>query len=66
MAKAEAAIGRLAVAPADEGLVLREIWLLRLRALVAQAHGAAAYAHFSDRDRDLARSLGFDGHIAWA
>ena len=33
--EAEAAIGRLAAAPADDGLVLHEIWLLRLRALLA-------------------------------
>jgi hypothetical protein len=41
MAEAEAAIERLAAAPADEGLVIREIWLLRLRALLARAHGDA-------------------------
>ena len=35
VAEAEAAIERLASAPADDGLVLREIWLLRLRALLA-------------------------------
>jgi hypothetical protein len=40
---------------------MREIWLLRLRALLARAHGdAAAYADFRDRYRDMARSLGFD------
>jgi class 3 adenylate cyclase len=67
VAEAEAAIHRLAVAPADEGLVIREIWLLRLRALLARAHGdATAYAHFRDRYRDMARSLEFDRHIAWA
>jgi len=67
VAEAEAAIERLAVAPADEGLVIREIWLLRLRALVARARGDdATYADFSDRYRDMARTLGFDGHIAWA
>ena len=37
--EAEAAIDRLAAAPADDGLVLRDIWLLRLRALLARAHG---------------------------
>jgi len=67
VAEAEAAIERLAAAPADEGLVIREIWLLRLRALLARAHGdARAYADFRDRYRDMARSLGFEGHIAWA
>jgi hypothetical protein len=67
VAEAGAAIERLAAAPADGGLVIREIWLLRLRALVARAHGdASAYAHFRDRYRDTATSLGFEGHIAWA
>jgi hypothetical protein len=67
VAEAEAAIERLAAAPADEGFVARDIWLLRLRALLARAHGdAAAYSHFRDRYRDIARTLGFEGHIAWA
>ena len=65
--EAEAAITRLAAAPADEGLVIREIWLLRLRALLARAHGDdTAYRDFRDRYRDMAKTLGFEGHIAWA
>ena len=65
--EAEAATERLASAPAEEGFVIREIWLLRLRALLARARGdAVAYAQFRDRYRDMARSLGFEGHIAWA
>jgi hypothetical protein len=67
VAEAEAAIERLATAPADAGLVMREIWLLRLSALLARAQGdAATYAHFRDRYRNMARTLGFEGHIAWA
>jgi hypothetical protein len=67
VAEAQAAIERLAAAPADEGLVIRDIWLLRLHALLARAHGdATAYAHFRDRYRDMANSLGYEGHIAWA
>jgi hypothetical protein len=67
IAEAEGAIERLAAASADEGLALRDIWLLRLRALLARAYDdAAAYAHFRDRYRDMATSLGFEGHIAWA
>ena len=63
----QAAIERLAAAPADEGLVMREVWLLRLRALLARASGdAAAYADFRDRYRDMAKTLGYEGHIAWA
>jgi hypothetical protein len=67
MAEAEAAITRLADAPADDGPVIREIWLLRLRALLARAQGDdTAYRDYRDRDRDMAKTLGFDGHIAWA
>ena len=67
VAEAEAAIERLASAPADEGLVIRDIWLLRLRALLARVHGdAAAYAHLRDRYRDMAKTLGYEGHIEWA
>jgi hypothetical protein len=67
LAEAEAAIERLVAAPADEGLAIRDIWLLRLRALLSKAHGdAAAYAHFRDRYRDMAKTLGFEGHMAWA
>ena len=67
VAEAEAAIERLAAAPADEGLVTRDIWLLRLRALLARANGdASAYTHLRDRYRDMAKTLGFEGHIEWA
>ena len=67
VAEAEAAIERFLAAPADEGLVIRDIWLLRLRALLARAHGdTATYAHFRDRYRDMAKTLGFEGHIDWA
>ncbi|OBI39644.1 ATP-binding protein [Mycobacterium colombiense] len=67
VAEAEAAIERLATAPADEGLLIREIWLQRSRALLARAQGdGGAYTRFRDRYRDLARTLGFEGHIAWA
>ena len=66
VAEVEAAIERLAAAPAEEGLVMRDIWLLRLRALLARAHGdAVAYTDFRDRYRDMAKTLGFEGHIAW-
>jgi hypothetical protein len=52
VAEAEAAITRLADAPTDDGLAVRDIWLLRLRALLARAHGdAAAYPHKRDRYR---------------
>jgi len=67
VAEAEAAIERLTAAPADEGLVIREIWLLRLRALLASAHGDdTSYHECGDRYRDMAKTLGYEGHIAWA
>ena len=67
MAEAEAAIERLATAPADDGLAIREIWLLRSRTLLALARGdMVAYADLRDRYRDMAETHGFEGHIAWA
>jgi class 3 adenylate cyclase len=66
-AEAEAAIERLAAAPAEEGLAIREIWLLRSRALLARAHGHdAPYRDYRDRYREMATSLGFEGHMEWA
>ena len=65
--EAEAAIERLAAAPADDGLALRDIWLLRMRALLARAHGdETGYRDYRDRYRAMATSLGFEGHMKWA
>ncbi|MCW2555846.1 MAG: adenylate/guanylate cyclase family protein [Mycobacterium sp.] len=65
--EAEAAIDRLAAAPADPGLALRDIWLLRLRALLSRAcSDEMGYRDYRDRYRAMAKSLGFEGHIAWA
>ena len=67
MAEAEAAIERLATAPADVGLVMRDIWLLRLRALLARARGdEASYRELRDQYRQTAKTLRFEGHIDWA
>jgi hypothetical protein len=67
VAEAEAAIEPLAAAPADEDLVIREIWLLRLRALLARVQGDdARYRDYRDRYRAMATSLGFEGHMQWA
>ena len=66
MAEANAAIDRLARLSADDD-VLCDIWLLRLRALLAQAHGDdARYREYRDRYRGMAKTLGFEGHIEWA
>ena len=65
--EAEAAIDRLAAAPTDDGLVIREVWLLRMRALLAKASGDdTAYRDYRDRYRAMAKTLGFEGHMAWA
>ena len=62
--EAEAVIDRLAAAPADDGLVIRDIWLLRLRALLARARGdEAAYRDYRDRYRAMATELDFEGHM---
>jgi adenylate cyclase len=67
LAEAQAAIDRLATVPTEPGFVLHDIWLLRLRALLARTRGdEAAYRDFRDRYRDMAETLGFEGHIAWA
>ena len=67
VAEAEAAIERLAASPTDDGVVVRDILLLRLQAFLARAHGdEARYREYRDRYRDMARTLGFEGHIAWA
>jgi hypothetical protein len=67
VAEAEAAIERFAAAPADEGLVIREVWLLRLRALLARAQADEdSYREYRDHYRDMATSLGYEGHMKWA
>ncbi len=64
--EAAAEIERLAAVPTDPGFVLNEIQLLRMRALLARAQGDAAYRDYGDRYRAMAKSLGFEGHIAIA
>ena len=65
--EAAAAIERLADVPTDPGFVLNEIPLLRMRALLAQAHGdMTGYRDYRDRYRAMAKSLGFEGHMQWA
>ena len=67
VSEAEAAVNRLATTPGDDHLAVRDIWLLRLRALLAGAQGdTAAYTDLRDRYCGMAKTLGFEGHIAWA
>ncbi|BBX71668.1 cyclase [Mycolicibacterium psychrotolerans] len=67
VADAQKAIDRLANWRADEGSAMREITLLRLRALLARVSGEdVAYRDLLSRYRAMADSLGFEGHIAQA
>jgi hypothetical protein len=67
LAEAQDAIDRLAVLWADDGSAMREITLLRLRALLSRARGDdVAYRDLVGRYRAMAESLGFEGYIAWA
>jgi hypothetical protein len=72
LAEAQEWIDRLAKLP-DDGSAMREITLLRLRALLARARGDdddddddVAYRDLVNQYRAMAESLGFEGHIAWA
>jgi class 3 adenylate cyclase len=67
LTEAQEAIDRLANLPADEGWAMREITLLRLRALLARARGDdVAYRDLAERYRTMATDLGFEGHMAMA
>ncbi len=64
--QARAAIDRFAGSPAG-GRAVGKVLLLLLRALLARALGdETGYRNYRDRHRDMARTLGFEGHIAWA
>ena len=65
--EAQMAIDRLAAMPTDPGLVFVDIWLLRMRALMARAKGdGVGYREHRDRYREMATELGFEGHMAMA
>jgi class 3 adenylate cyclase len=67
LAEAHEAMARLAKLRADEGSAMLEITQLRLGALLARARGDdVAYRDLASRYREMAESLGFDGHIIWA
>jgi len=66
LVEAEAVTAAIGSAPAD-GSVVRDIWVLRMRALLARARGDDAdYRQLRDRYREMATSLGFEGHMQWA
>jgi adenylate cyclase len=65
--EAQVAVDRLAALPTDPGSVPNETCLLRLRALLARAHGdEAAHRRLRDRYRARETSLGFEGQMQWA
>ncbi|HEY7051677.1 MAG TPA: adenylate/guanylate cyclase domain-containing protein [Mycobacterium sp.] len=65
--EAEAAVKRLAVQLAEPRGVFHELYLLRLRALVARANGdEAGYREFANRYLAMADSVGFEPHVAVA
>jgi hypothetical protein len=67
VAEAQSAIDRLADGPADDRLVVRDIWLLCMRALLAKARSDEnTYRDYRDRYRAMATELGFEGHMKWA
>jgi adenylate cyclase len=67
LAEADRAVERLAAVPVDPGFVLHELPLLRMRALLARAHGdEPTYLDYRDRYRSMANELGFEGHMAAA
>ena len=64
---AERAIDRLAAVPTEPGFVLHELPVLRLRALLACAHGdEAGYQQFLERFRAKAQEADFEGYLAQA
>ncbi len=64
LTRAQAEIDRLASTPVDDGSVIHELPLLRLRALLALAAGDdGSYRRHADHYRSRAGSLGFAGHI---
>jgi len=64
---AELAIDRLAAVPTEPGFVLHELPVLRLRALLARAHGdEPGYQQFLERFRAKASEADFEGYLAQA
>ncbi|MDT5175756.1 MAG: hypothetical protein QOG37_3007, partial [Mycobacterium sp.] len=67
LAEAHEAMEWLANLAADQDSAMLDVTLLRLRALLARARGEdVAYRDLVYRYRAMAKSLGYEGHIAWA
>ncbi len=64
---AQRAIDKLAAVPTEPGFVLHELPLLRMRALLAGAHGnESGYRELAERFRVRAREAGFAGYLTLA
>jgi len=67
VAEAQEEFDWLANVGADQDSAMRDILLLRLRLLLCRARSdEMGYRDYRDRYRDMAKSLGFEGHIDWA
>jgi adenylate cyclase len=67
LAEAEAVTDRMATAPLEMASECLDLWLLRTRALLADARGdESVYRDHRDRYRATATALGFEGHMQWA
>lgn len=67
VAEAAAAVQTVAEERPDEELPVRDIWLLRMRAMLARSNGHTdEYANLVDRYLEMAVALGFEAHIVWA
>jgi hypothetical protein len=65
--EAAAAIARVVDERHEDELALRDIWLLRMRALLARSQGRFdEYRQLADSYREMSVSLGFEGHVVWA
>ncbi len=65
--RAERAVDRLEAVPTEPGFVLHELPVLRLRALLARAHGdELGYRQFLGRFRAKAQEADFEGYLAQA
>lgn len=64
---AERAVDRLTAVPTEPGFVLHELPVLRLRALLARAHGdERGYQQFLGRFRARAQQTDFAGYLVQA
>lgn len=67
LVETQRAIDRLAGIATEDGFVMRDIWLLRMRTQLARARGDdTTYRNLVSRYRAMAESLGFEGHMAVA